>query len=277
LRKLDEFKPNFITAYVHVLEQLAYAAKEGRTNIHKNGQLQLVVAISEPLPSETQRFITEHLGVPVANHYAMGECPSLSLGCPQGRGAHVNVDMAVLENVDDNYNPVPDGQPGSKVVVTNLLNKVQPFIRYEIDDVITISHEPCPCGNPLPLVTSIAGRANDQFWIVTPSGEVQKMSNFIFKDAFLELYDIAEYQVLQTGTNRFLVLAQPVPGGNVTVERVREVVEELARAEDMPAQLELEVQFIDQIPRDAKSGKVRRFINKVGKPDEVHEVVAVSR
>ncbi|MFO0815590.1 MAG: hypothetical protein U0796_20430 [Gemmatales bacterium] len=268
LKKLDEFQPNYITAYVHVLEQLARAAKNGQTTIAKNGNLELVVAISEPLPPETQKYIETHLGVPVANHYAMGECPQLSLGCPQGHGAHINNDMAILENVDVNYNPVPEGTPGAKVLLTNLLNHVQPIIRYEIDDVITVSSQPCPCGNKLPRVTSIAGRSNDQFWVVNAKGETLEMSNFVFKDAFLLLFDIAEFQVIQTGKNQFTLLAEVIPGSTMTTERIQHAVDEVLLQEGVNVKLDCNIQIVPKIPHDAKSGKLRRFINKAGAPDE---------
>jgi phenylacetate-CoA ligase len=267
LKKLDEFQPNYITAYVHILEQLARAAKQGKTSIHKNGQLELVVAISEPLPPETQKFIEENLGVPVANHYAMGECPQLSLGCPKGHGAHINNDMAILENVDANYQPVPDGTPGSKVLLTNLLNFVQPVIRYEIDDVITISNEPCPCGNPLPRVKTIAGRSNDQFWVVNQKGETLEMSNFIFKDAFLLLFDLAEYQVTQTGRNAFKVIVEVVPDSQLTPDRIRSAIDEVMGVEGMQVKLDCDIHIVPKIPHDAKSGKLRRFINLAGPPN----------
>lgn len=267
LKKLDEFKPNFITAYVHILEQLARAAKNGKTSIASNGHLELVIAISEPLPPETQEYIEKHLGVPVANHYAMGECPQLSLGCPKGKGAHINSDMAILENVDADYKPVPPGTPGSKVLLTNLLNYVQPIIRYEIDDVITISPDPCPCGNKLPLVSSIAGRANDQFWLQNDQGEVLNMSNFIFKDAFLLLFDLAEYQVTQTGVNKFKVLVETTPGSTLTTTQIRESIDKLLRHETLPTNIECDIQIVDKIPHDAKSGKLRRFINQAGTPN----------
>ena len=41
--------------------------------------------------------------------------------------------------VDDEYRPVPAGVPGAKVLVTNLYNRVQPLIRYEVGDVVTLS------------------------------------------------------------------------------------------------------------------------------------------
>jgi phenylacetate-CoA ligase len=266
LRKLEAFKPHFITAYVHVLEQLAQVAKANKTTLVSEGNLQLAIAISEPLPPETQKFIEENLKVHVANHYAMGECPALSLGCPQGRGAHINTDMAILENVDDQYRPVPDGTPGSKVLLTNLLNDVQPIVRYEVDDVITISPDPCPCGNRLPLVASIAGRANDQFWLTLPDGENIEMSNFIFKDGFLNIMDMAEYQVTQIGKNRFQMMVQLVPGSKMTVQDVEAGIRRVAREEGVPVELDLVTELVPSIPRDPKSGKMRRFINRIGKP-----------
>lgn len=266
VRKLDEFQPNYITAYVHVLEQLARAAKNGETNLAKNGQLELVVAISEPLPPETQEYIEKHLGVPVANHYAMGECPQLSLGCPKGHGAHINNDMAILENVDSSYQPVPEGTPGSKVLMTNLMNFTQPIIRYEIDDVITMTSAPCPCGNRLPRVNTIAGRANDQFWVTNKNGDTLEMSNFVFKDAFLLLFDLAEYQVTQTGQNQFQVLVEMVPQSTLSVERIQQAIDDVLEHEGVKLKLQCDIQIVTTIPYDAKSGKLRRFINKAGQP-----------
>ena len=267
VRKLEEFKPNIITAYVHVLEQLARAANQGKTTLAKNGHLELVVAISEPLHPDTQKYIEENLGVPVANHYAMGECPQLSLGCPQGMGAHINTDMAILENVDANNQPVSPGTTGAKVLLTNLLNYVQPIIRYEIDDRITISPDLCTCGNKLPLVSNIEGRANDQFWVITHKGEKSELPNLIFKEAFMLLFDIAEYQVIQTGTNQFRVLVELVPGSSLTIERVRESIEEVLRVEEVAAALEYDIEIVPKIFLDQKSGKLRRFTNKAGQPN----------
>ena len=42
--------------------------------------------------------------------------------------------------------PVPPGTRGARVLVTNLCNRVQPIIRMELADVITVEPEPCRCG-----------------------------------------------------------------------------------------------------------------------------------
>src|SRR5262249_973812 len=99
---------------------------------------------SEPLTPDARALIEAAFGVRVSDCYLTAECLALTTGCPVSGGAHVNSDLAMLEVVDDGYRPVPDGVAGSKVLVTNLYNLVQPLIRYEVGDVVTMSAAPCP-------------------------------------------------------------------------------------------------------------------------------------
>ena len=87
--------------------------------------------MSEPLSDGARRLITDTFGLPVTNNYASGECMALSTGCPQGHGMHLQADWAILEVVNRHNEPVAAGEPGEKVLLTNLYNTVQPFIRYE--------------------------------------------------------------------------------------------------------------------------------------------------
>jgi len=41
------------------------------------------------------------------------------------------------------------------VLLTNLANLVQPLVRYEIGDIVTMATEPCDCGNHLPLIARV--------------------------------------------------------------------------------------------------------------------------
>jgi phenylacetate-coenzyme A ligase PaaK-like adenylate-forming protein len=45
--------------------------------------------------------------------------------------------------------------------VTNLYNLVQPLIRLEVTDVVTLDPEPCPCGRSLVRASTIHGRSDD--------------------------------------------------------------------------------------------------------------------
>src|SRR5204863_10195 len=79
------------------------------------------------------------------------ECNFLTNGCPAGPGSHVNADWAILEVVDDEYRPVPPGELGRRVLLTNLSNRAQPLIRYEVNDRVRLDAAgPCACGSRLP-------------------------------------------------------------------------------------------------------------------------------
>jgi phenylacetate-CoA ligase len=69
--------------------------------------------------------------------------------------------MCIVENVDHDGDPVAPGETGSRLLVTNLFNRVQPLIRFEITDLVAVEPEPCPCGRTLMRVRSLEGRAED--------------------------------------------------------------------------------------------------------------------
>lgn len=263
LAKLNAIQPNFITAYTHVHQNLARAQQEGQLRLkpkQDGGQLELLISMSEPLYPETRAQIQEAMGVHVSNHYAMAECMALTLGCPVSEGAHLNQDLALLEVVDRNYEPVADGQPGERVLITNLYNGVQPIIRYEIDDVVTVSKTPCPCGNNMPLIQSIAGRSNDRLW-VDVGGQEREVPRFVFQAAFLPFYDLAEFQVVQTTRTRFKVYVQAVKGKSLDPQRIREAVRQKQREERMADWFDLDVEVTAEIKPDPRSGKKRRYVN----------------
>jgi len=263
--RLNEFQPEFIAAYPGALETLAREQREGRLRLRQGGRLCQLVNMSEPLPETTRAIIEAAFGLHVADHYAMAECMALSSGCPQHNGAHVNADLALLEVVDDNYRPVPDGTPGSKILVTNFYNWIQPLIRYEIGDVVTMSPSACPCGSPFPLVQSVAGRTEERFWVKV-KGAYREIPYFLFLAALHHCMDLAEHQVLQTGRNHFVVRAAPQPGKVLSAERLDQLVRQSVEAEGLADLLEWEIEIVPEILPDPHSGKIQRVKNLVGPP-----------
>jgi phenylacetate-CoA ligase len=263
--RLNEFQPNFLTGYTSILETLAREQREGRLRLRQSGCLAQITNISEHMPPTARAQIEGAFGVHVADQYAMGECMALSYGCPRYPGAHLNADLACLEVVDDDYRPVPDGQAGSRVLVTNLYNRVQPLIRYEVGDVVTMSATPCPCGSSLPLIQSVAGRAKERFWLLV-NGAYREIPYYIFLAALHHCLDIAEHQVLQTGPNHFVVRVVPQPGKNVSVARIYTTIADAVAAEDLSRFVEVEVQVVEDIPLDPVTGKRTRVRNLMGLP-----------
>jgi phenylacetate-coenzyme A ligase PaaK-like adenylate-forming protein len=55
---------------------------------------------------------------------------------------------------------VPPGTPSASVLLTNLANRVQPLIRYDLGDRVTLAAGPCACGSALPVI-EVQGRSGD--------------------------------------------------------------------------------------------------------------------
>jgi hypothetical protein len=102
----------------------------------------------------------------VTDNYSASEAIGMTFECRR-RQLHVNADWYILEPVDEAYEPVPPGQPSHSVLVTNLANRVQPIIRYELGDSITVSPARCPCGSPLPAIR-VEGRTDEILSFLTP-------------------------------------------------------------------------------------------------------------
>jgi len=87
------------------------------------------------------------LECPIINAYATTECLLIAHECSFGR-QHVCEDWVILEPVDTNLRPVPDGMLSDKALLTVLTNPVQPFIRYELGDRLRFYKDACACGSP---------------------------------------------------------------------------------------------------------------------------------
>jgi phenylacetate-coenzyme A ligase PaaK-like adenylate-forming protein len=263
--RLNEFQPEFITGYTSSLEVLAREQVEGRLHLKQTGRLRGLTNTSEPLPASDRAFIEEVFGVHISDCYSMAECMALSSGCPVAEGSHVNSDLALFEVVDDDYRPVPAGTPGTRVLVTNLTNRVEPLIRYVIGDVVTLDPEPCPCGSPFPHIRAVAGRTKERFWIEA-GGEYRELPYYLFLAGLHHCTNLAEHQVLQTGHNRFVVRVAPQPGKMVSAEEVRRRVDQSVRTEGLADLLAVDVEVVPEIPPEPGSGKKPRARNLVGPP-----------
>ena len=180
VERLNAFQPNFLNAYPSSAGPLADAQLDGRLRLNLTG----MTTNSEPLTPALRERIETVFGVRPTDFYGTTE-GLYGHECPEG-SMHVFDDMCILENVDDDDRPVAPGEVGSKVLMTNLFNRVQPLIRFEISDLVAVEPEPCPCGRSLMRLRSLEGRAEDvlrigdvavhplQFGIVTADPAVRE-------------------------------------------------------------------------------------------------------
>ena len=153
---LNQFQPTYLHVYPSVAMWLAEEQQAGRLRLAP----QMLVTIAELRTPEMTQRLTEAFGVHPFNAYGTTE-GLWGSECEHHQGIHLFEDATLVENVDADGQPVPAGQPGARLLVTNLHNLVQPLLRLEVTDLVTLDPDPCPCGRNLVRASTIHGRSDD--------------------------------------------------------------------------------------------------------------------
>lgn len=90
-------------------------------------------------------------------------------------------------------------------IVTDLVRRVQPMIRYRMNDLLELSAAPCPCGSPYRAVERIHGRMDDVFEFETGRGRVTVTPD-VLRNAVVDSDPrIRDYRIVQKADGRVAV------------------------------------------------------------------------
>ena len=221
--ELNRFAPQALYTYPSLGLLLAEEQLAGRLRIHPDV---LITSSELRTPAMTER-LTAAFGVAPFDLYATTE--GLWAGeCEHHDGLHVWEDMTLFENVDADGRPVPPGTLGAKVLVTNLTNRVQPIIRMELADAITVEPGPCPCGRTLARMRAVEGRSEDALALPGRTGGavtvLPAQFGLVTRDR-----EVGEFQIRQEGERlRILVVPRPSAGGELEARLQRAVAARLS-------------------------------------------------
>ncbi len=185
--RLNAFQPQALYGYPSIMGLLAMEQLAGRLRLEP----ETVFTSSEPLSPALRERIEQAFGRRPYDFYATTE-GLYGHECEEG-SMHLFDDMCIAENVDDAYRPVPPGEVGARLLVTNLFNRTQPLIRFEVTDLAAVEPQPCPCGRSLLRLRSLEGRAED---VLTLGGVHVHPLQFALVTADP---DVREFQVVQQG------------------------------------------------------------------------------
>ena len=152
VQDLNALQPGILISYPSVVTALAEQQAQGALHI----RLREIWTGGETLGCSERQHIRSTFGCAVRNHYGASEFFSLGFECGSGQ-LHANTDWLILEPVDERLRAVPAGQPSATTLLTHLGNRVQPIIRYDLGDQITLLEQPCACGLALPVLR-VSGR-----------------------------------------------------------------------------------------------------------------------
>lgn len=193
---LNACRPALLASYPTMLSLLAGEQLAGRLAIAPA----CLWSGGECLTAAARREIERAFGCRVVNEYGASECMSMAVGCEAG-WLHVNADWVVLEPVDADYRPTPPGQPSHSVLLTNLANRVQPVIRYDLGDSVVVNPEPCACGNPLPAI-QVEGRRDDIVALLGPDGSSVRLLPLALATVVEESCGVHRFQIVQDDPRR---------------------------------------------------------------------------
>ena len=89
--------------------------------------------------------------------YASTEMQHSFTDCRYFNGGHLQPELLIVEFLDDNDRPVPEGEAG-EVTITTLGVTGMPLVRFKTGDMVYHYDEPCRCGRNTVRVSSVVGR-----------------------------------------------------------------------------------------------------------------------
>lgn len=259
VEKLNEFQPDVVGSFPTILEQLADSQSEGRLCIRP----QTVRSGGEMLMPRIRKHIAEAFHCEVYDCYGCAECGWVGMECEQQSGIHVFSDWFIVEPVDEQGRPVPPGVESDKILITNLANYAQPFIRFELPDRVTVLEGDCPCGNVLPRV-SLKGRASEVLYLAKGDSKKAAVPPFHLTTLAEMVPGIQRYQIIQEDPTNISVLFTARSGVDPRSvhQSLKNSFDDYLEKNGLSPYTALTVQQTDAIQRDP-SGKVKQVFSRV--------------
>ena len=203
---LNEFEPAILTTYPSSLALLAGEQSAGRLRLAPT----FIEVSGESLSPHTRHRAAAAFGCPVHDVFAASEFQAIAIECEQ-EWLHVNSDWVILEPVGVDHQPTPLGEPSHTVLLTNLANRVQPLIRYDLGDSVLARPDPCPCGNPLPAIR-VSGRCDDVLRLLDATGRAVSVLPLAIGSVADETAGLLRSQLIQSGPSEVTVRVAIQPG-----------------------------------------------------------------
>ncbi|MFK5891716.1 MAG: hypothetical protein QM504_00675 [Pseudomonadota bacterium] len=255
INELNEFQPDILYSYAGVLEVLAQKQIEGQLQLKFKGTTAGVLSMSEILTPKARNLAKQAWNLIIDNTYAAAECLAIGRSCEQ-QNMHLMADICILEAVDENYNTVAPGKYGKKILITNLVNYAQPFIRYELHDVTGLSSSRCSCDSPFPVLLPILGRSSDNLLIKNKEGEIREIGSTKFIAELYKLEFLQDYQIHQIKINAVICYYVPIKlAQNNYKSLLIEAMEKAINSLEIQNEISYEVKEVKIIPRHKVSGK----------------------
>ncbi len=211
-------RPDVLTGYNSSLARIARIIV---SDLGTTLPLRFAVGGADMLTPLLRKQIGNAFHAPIYDTYECQEVGFMGWECRETGLYHICDDNLIIEVLKDGV-PAREGEQG-EVVVTSLHLRAMPFIRYRLEDIVTVGPPACPCGLPYSTLRTIEAKKQDYFRL--PGGR-----EFYPWAIALLLIDnapwIIQFELVQERLDRIVMRAEarprPSPGELVLlVEQVR--------------------------------------------------------
>lgn len=254
---LNVFAPTVIATYPTVAMLLADEAGRGALNFVPKE----VWTGGETLSAAVRRRVELEFGCTVRNSYGASEFMSIGWECSHGQ-MHANTDWLILEPVDQQGRAAPAGQLSDSTLLTNLANHVQPLIRYDLGDQVTMHSERCACGSSLPVI-EVQGRRDDVLVMAGRNGQPVTLLPLALTTVLEDEAGVFDFQLRQQGDHT-LVLRLDLHGepAAMAMSRCRVALQNFAAMQGL-VPIRVIAELGQAIPK-GRSGKAQRVVAHPG-------------
>ncbi len=250
---LNAYQPDIIATYPTVASMLAREQTAGRLHIRPSQ----IWTGAECQSGAVRRQLQQVFGAQVRDEYGASEFSSIAADCPAGY-LHVNADWVVLEPVDEHLRPISPGEASHSVLLTNLANRAQPLIRYDLGDSVTMRPGPCACGSRLPAM-KLHGREDDLLELRDADGAPVQLMPLALTTVLEDDGGVNDFQLEQFGSNA--VRLRLGPAESAMPSHALHALEALRSYLECQGLHDTRIEIADEPPRRAgNGGKLRRVV-----------------
>ncbi len=193
---LNDFQPHIIIGPPSLLSFLAEEQRCGRLQCKP----ERLISVAEVLERQAQERIEETFNVQVHQIY---QCTEGLLAVSCGKGSlHIQEDVVKMQ-----LEALPDSNGARFVpIITDLWRRTQPIIRYQLNDVLQMEHNPCGCGSTFRVIRAIEGRCDDVCTFTSIEGGTRPFyPDTIRRMILLASPDIVDYRVVQERPGQLII------------------------------------------------------------------------
>ncbi|MCO6147269.1 phenylacetate--CoA ligase family protein [Flavobacterium sp. NRK1] len=157
-----KYNPSYlITVPSFLLKLVEYAEANGID--YNASSIKGAICIGEPLRNQDfsdntlSQKIKEKWNIKLFSTYASTEMSTAFAECEYSCGGHHHPELIIAEVLDENDNPVKNGEAG-ELTVTTLGIEGMPLIRFRTGDIVQLHTEPCQCGRNSMRIGPVVGR-----------------------------------------------------------------------------------------------------------------------